>query len=84
VPSGPGEQAELWQNLRGKCGELSAFVLRADDPRMAAAYVLEYLPRHFEYVFELIYGQKRRPVLADPRAEFPLAPRNGAYDTDPA
>jgi hypothetical protein len=26
--------------------------------------VLAYLPKHFEYVFQLIHDQKRRPVLA--------------------
>jgi hypothetical protein len=67
---GPGEggaegTAELWQALRCKCGELSALVLRADDPGEAATYVLRYLPKHFEYVFELIHGQKSRPVLGD-------------------
>lgn len=61
--SGAGGRAELWQDLRGKCGELSALVLRADDPGEAAAYVLGYLPKHFEYIFELLYSQKRRPLL---------------------
>jgi len=69
VPLGEDERgadgkAELWQALHCKCGELSALVLRADDPGEAAEYVLSYLPKHFDYVFELIYGQKRRPVLA--------------------
>ena len=63
--SGEEGEAELWQSLRGKCGELSALVLRADDPGEAAAYVLGYLPKHFEYVFELIDGLKGRRVMAD-------------------
>jgi hypothetical protein len=83
LPPGQGEMAEFWQTLRCKCGELSALVLRADDPRVAATYVLDYLPRHFEYVFELIHGQKRRPVLGDPKAEYPVAHRNGE-EADPA
>jgi hypothetical protein len=60
--SGNGEakgKAELWQAMRGKCGELSALVLRADDPKEAAAYVLGYLPKHFKYVLEPAQG---RPV----------------------
>src|SRR5262245_40606375 len=67
LPPGQGERdadgkAELWQGLRCKCGELSALVLRADDPGEAAEYVLAYLPKHFEYVFQLIHGRKRRAV----------------------
>ena len=65
VPPGPDEggaegKAELWQALHGKCGELSALVLRADDPGQAAAYVLRYLPKHLEYVCEVVRGRKRR------------------------
>ena len=56
--------AELWQALHGKCGELSALVLRADDPGKAAAYVQRYLAKHLEYVCGVVRGQKRRPVLA--------------------
>jgi hypothetical protein len=55
VGAGDGEaegNAELWQAMRHKCGELSALVLRADDPEEAAAYVLRYLPKHFKYVLE--------------------------------
>ena len=57
-------KAELWQALHGKCGELSALVVRADDPGQAAAYVLSYLEKHLEYVCVVVHGQKRRPVLA--------------------
>jgi hypothetical protein len=49
---GPGFEADLWRALRCKCGELRALVLRADDPGQAAAYVLNYLPKHFEGVCE--------------------------------
>jgi hypothetical protein len=56
-------EAQLWQLLRSKCGELSSLVLRADDPGEAAAYVLGYLPKHLEYVFEELFGRKRRPLL---------------------
>jgi hypothetical protein len=41
---------------------LSALVLRADDPRRAAGYVLGYLPKHLEYIFELLFGRKRLPT----------------------
>jgi hypothetical protein len=71
-------KAELWQALRHKCGELSALVLRAADPGEAVAYVLGYLPKHFEYVLELIHGQKRRPVVSDREAVSPVSLRNGA------
>ena len=60
---GADGKTELWQTLRCKCGELSALVLRAEDPGEAATYVLAYLPKHFEYVFDLVYGQARRPRL---------------------
>jgi hypothetical protein len=55
-------EAELWQALRCKCDELSSLVLRADDPREAAAYVLGYLPKYLEYVFDLLFGPKRLAV----------------------
>jgi hypothetical protein len=82
LPPGPGAgeedgKAELWQALRCKCGELSALVLRAADPGEAAAYVLGYLPKHIEYVLELIHGQKRRPVVGDQQAASPGIHRNG-------
>jgi hypothetical protein len=65
----------------GKCGELSALVLRADDPGQAAAYVLRYLPKHLEDVFEVVRGQKRRPVLGDLAAACQVGPRPGEHDT---
>jgi hypothetical protein len=49
---GPGGKADWWRAVRRKCGELSALVLRADDPAEAAEYVLGYLPKHLEHVFE--------------------------------
>ena len=81
---GADGKAELWQALRCKCSELSALVLRADDPGEAAEYVLAYLPKHFEYVFELIYGQKRRPVLAGFESVGPAVLRDGVHDADSA
>jgi hypothetical protein len=89
APSGQGEReadgrAELWQDLRCKCGELSALVLRADDPGEAAAYVLGYLPKHFEYIFELLYSQKRRPRLSDSEPAYQVAMREGGLDAGPA
>jgi hypothetical protein len=65
--SGAGEtegKAELWQAMRCKCGELSALVLRADDPEEAAAYVLRYLPKHFKYALEPGLG---RPLTGTER-----------------
>ena len=61
---GAGGKAELCQALRCKCSELSGLVLRADDPGEAAAFVLDYLPKHFEYVFGLFSDQERRPAPA--------------------
>jgi Na+-driven multidrug efflux pump len=67
-PAGPGEggadgKTASWQDLRWKCDELLAVVLRADDPEKAAAFVLGYLPKHFEYIFELLCGRKRERVI---------------------
>ena len=45
------DRAALWCDLRWKCGEISALALQADDPESAAAYVLDYLPKLFEYAF---------------------------------
>jgi hypothetical protein len=77
-------QAELRQALRSKCGELSALVLRSDDPGEAATYVLGYLPKHFEYVFELIHGQKRRLVLGDLEAAWKDSLREDESDSGAA
>jgi hypothetical protein len=82
VPGGPDEggapsNPDLWQALRSKCGELSALVLRADNPQEAAAYVLSYLPKDLDYVFELVHGQKRstqdKEVEARKHPPFPLS-----------
>ena len=88
VPPGQDErgadgEGELWQALRSKCGELSALVLRAQHPPEAAAYVLGYLPKHFEYVFEQLFGRKRAPVLTDFEAVRQVATRNGKHKADP-
>jgi hypothetical protein len=72
---GADGESELWQKLRYKCGELSALVLQADQPGEAASYVLGYLPKHFDFVFEQVYGGKRRPILVDLEAAPTL--RNG-------
>jgi hypothetical protein len=86
-PKPPGEGggdpdggAELWEDLRGKCGELSALVLRADDPGQAARYVLDYLPKHFDYIFELLYSPHRRPRLDDFDAGCQLALRDREHE----
>jgi hypothetical protein len=85
VPPDPGEsgadaRAELWQDLRGKCDELSTLVLRAEDPEEAAAYVLGYLPKHFEYLFELLCGPRRARALACVGAALQTSRRNGKHD----
>jgi hypothetical protein len=89
VPPGPGEggaegEGPLWPALRSKCGEISALVLRAADPGEAAAYVLGYLPKHFEHVFEQLFGPKRRPVLNGSEARRPVAPGDDGHETDSA
>jgi hypothetical protein len=81
--SGADPKAELWEALRGKCDELSALVLRANHPGEAADYVLRYLPRHIEYVFELLYGRKRRPEVPGPEALCQAVLGNG-HTADPA
>jgi hypothetical protein len=57
-PEGGGGNEDLWKALRGKCGELSALVLQADDPRQAAAFLLGYLPRHFDRAFKSIHEEQ--------------------------
>jgi hypothetical protein len=89
VPPGPNVrgadgEGELWQNLRVKCGELSALVLRAEQPGEAASYVLGYLPKHFDFVFEQVYGRKRRPVLRDCEAAHQIALWDAWHGADPA
>jgi hypothetical protein len=79
VPPGSGEvgaedEGPLWQALRSKCGELSALVLRAADPSEAAAYVLDYFPKHLEHVFEQLFGQRRR-TFPYASGEWELGPR---------
>jgi hypothetical protein len=74
----------LWQAFRLKSAELSALVLRADDPGEAAAYVLAYLPKHFDYVFEQLYGRKRHPILGSGKAVGRVASRDGGHEADPA
>jgi hypothetical protein len=88
VPPGEGErgadgEGQLRQALRSKCGELSALVLQAHDPREAAAYALDYLPKHFEYVFEQLLGRKRAPAVSDFKAVRPAALRDGKHKADP-
>ena len=87
VPPGPNVrgadgEGELWQNLRVKCGELSALVLRAEQPGEAASYVLGYLPKHFDFVFEQLHGRKRRPMLADFEAALQAALREAWHGAD--
>jgi hypothetical protein len=75
-------EGPLWQALRSKCGEIAALVLRADDPGEAAEYVLGYLPKHFEYVFEQLFGPKRRPVLRDSEAWSRVAGGDDEHEAD--
>jgi hypothetical protein len=76
-------KADLWQNLRARCDDLASLVLRADDPEEAAAYVLGYLPKHLEYLFELVYGQKRAAALRGVEAVRGVAYRNGKHPARP-
>ena len=89
VPPGQGVggaegEGPLWQALRYKCGELSALVLRAEDPGEAAAYVLDYLPKHIEHVFEQLFGRRRRPVPSGPESWGQIARGDGEQDAGPA
>jgi hypothetical protein len=73
VPPGAGGngadgQADLWQALRGKCGELSALVLRANEPGEAAEYVFGYLQKHLDYTFETV-PRAEAPAVALPGLE---------------
>jgi len=51
-------RSESWRDLRWKCDELMGLVLQTDDPQEAATYVLGYLPKHFDCVFDLLSGGK--------------------------
>ena len=87
VPPGPDKggadgEGPLWQALRYKCVELSALVLRARDPGEAAAFVLGYLPKHLEQVFEQLFGQKRRPVPKSSGARRLVAVGDDEHETD--
>jgi hypothetical protein len=87
VPPGPDKggadgEGPLWQALHYKCAELSALVLRARDPGEAAAFVLGYLPKHFDHVFEQLFGQKRRPVPNDSGARRLVAVGDDEHETD--
>jgi hypothetical protein len=59
---GTDPRATSWQDLRWKCDELMALVFQTDDPHEAATYVLGYLPKHMDYVFELLCGRKPERV----------------------
>jgi hypothetical protein len=84
------DEVEVWQLLDRKCDELSALVLRANEPGEAARRVLRYLPKRFDYVFEQLFGGKRLPVLDGSAAtaeswDSPLEPRrtNGSCGEGP-
>jgi hypothetical protein len=57
--------------------------LWADNREEAAAYVLSYLPKHLEYLFELLSIQKRAPVLDSFEAGGGVARRNGKHHSTP-
>jgi hypothetical protein len=80
---GADGKAELWQNLRARCDDLATLVLQADEPEEAAAYVLGYLPKHLDYLFELLCGQKRVRVLDGVKAMCEVAHRNGKQPANP-
>ena len=79
---GSAGEGELWQALRSKCAELSVLVLRANDPAEAAAYVLRYLPGHFDYVFEQLFGRKRSPAPGGVEGGRPAALRQRGPDAE--
>jgi Na+-driven multidrug efflux pump len=80
---GGNGQSELWRNLRAKCDDLATLVLWADNREEAAAYVLGYLPKHLEYLFELLSMQKRVPLLDTVKAGGGVARRNGKHQSSP-
>jgi hypothetical protein len=80
---GGDSQAELWRTLRARCDDLATEVLWADNREEAAAYVLSYLPKHLEYLFELLSVQKRAPVLDSVEAGAGVARRNGKHHSTP-
>jgi hypothetical protein len=80
---GPDGQAELWRNLRAKCDDLATLVLWAEDRHEAAAYVLNYLPKHLEYLFELLSIHKRAPVLDIVEEGGGVTRRNGKHHSTP-
>jgi hypothetical protein len=80
---GTFREAELWQALRRKCGELSDLVCRADRPGAAAAYVLGYLPKHFEDILDLLFGRKRLRAPGGLEAARPVASADGSRGADP-
>jgi hypothetical protein len=89
VPPDPDElsvegEGPFWQALRNKCWELSALVLRADDPGEAAAYVLAYLPKHIEHVFEQLFGHTRRSLPSRHEAWSQVARGGDEQDTGPS
>ena len=87
----PSEQGEgntedeyvLLQALRCKCRELSSLVLRADDPEEAADYLLSFLPKHIDYVFELVHGQKRSLSLCELKAGCRMSREDRSPVADP-
>jgi hypothetical protein len=77
-------ETELWQTLRHKCGELSTLVLRADDPEEAASYVIGYLPKHIDYVFELVRGRTRSLSTCELKAGCRFVQQDRWHVIDPA
>jgi hypothetical protein len=61
---GADGKGSSWDLLRCKCDELSALVLRSNNPGEAAGDVLAYLPKRFEHVFEQLLGSERTALLA--------------------
>lgn len=62
-PSEDGGEADLYRGIQTKHSEITALILRAEDPQTAAMFVLERLPQSLDYATELLYGPRRRPGL---------------------
>jgi hypothetical protein len=67
-----------FRDIRWKCEELMALVLQADNPEAAAAYVLRYLPKHVDSVFERLDGREQARREASDVTAIPTAPSSGS------
>ena len=83
APTGDSEKGTRartasFRDIRWKCEELMALVLQADNPEAAAAYVLRYLPKHVDSVFERLDGREEARRKASEETAIPTAPSSGS------